>query len=128
MMDSRRRAEEKQRSSAIVLGNPEIPVMEVLTDGLCEVPLDLHVEPLFAPFDLVIAVVDRDNLRRILSEARLLAAHAPILAVMSISDDDCEELALKYGAGAYWAFEWPITRLRGLVVSMLARRRRSFPD
>jgi hypothetical protein len=70
----------------------------------------------------VIAVVGRDNLKRVLSEARLLAAHAPILAVMSMSDDDCEELALQLGAAAYWALEWPITRLRGLVVAMLARR------
>lgn len=120
-MDRRRHGDDKGRSTAIVVGSAEAPVKDLLADALSDIPVDVHVEPHIGPFDLVIAVVARDNLRRVLSEARLLAAHAPILAVMSMSDDDCEELALKSGAAAYWALEWPITRLRGLVVAMLAR-------
>jgi hypothetical protein len=123
-MDTRQPVGEARRSSAVVLGSPEQLVRDLLADALAEVQVLVHLEERFAPFDLIIAVVGKHNLRRVLAEAKLLAAHAPILVVMSMSDDDCEELALASGAAAYWALEWPITRLTGLVVAMLARRRR----
>ena len=115
------------RSSAIVVGSIEGAVRELLADALSELRVDVHGEPGDAPVELVIAIVTRESVKGVLAESKLLAAHAPILAVTSLLNGDCEELALQGGAAAFWALEWPITRLRGLVEAMLVRRVRRVP-
>jgi DNA-binding response OmpR family regulator len=112
------------KARAVLVGSYGEAVRALLSDALAEIDVDVRVEARVARFDLVICVITRSNLRRVLAEARRLSTDAPILAVMSLSSDECEELVLQHGADAYWALEWPIARLSSLVEAMLARGRR----
>jgi CheY-like chemotaxis protein len=123
-----RRGDEPMKARAILVGSYEEAVRALLSDALEELDVDVRVEARLARFDLVICVITRANLRRVLAEARRLSPDAPILAVMSLWNDDCEELVLQHGADACWALEWPIARLTQLVAAMLVRGRRAAPN
>jgi hypothetical protein len=86
------------------------------------------VAPLTSAADVVLAVVRCGEEHAIIPDARAIAPHAPVLAILPSSDGDLAQRVLRLGAQAWFALDTPVGLLRAMVLTLTAHGRAAAGD
>ena len=104
---------------ASLLGASDESLRSVLREVLDELGIALDCSINILNPDLVLADVGEEDPAKVLAAARLLARHAPILAILPIQDERLAAQAHALGATACFAMGMPLDDLRATVEQLL---------
>jgi len=113
------------RRRAIVVGTDDPHVCSLLTDVLRDIQLEVRTadatggEP-GEPPDVILAMVDRVNGVRSITEARAGHRGVPLVAILPLGTHRLATRAIAAGAQACYMLDMPIDRLRGLLLALLS--------
>lgn len=104
-----------RRVRAVLLGTTDASLRSVLADVLGEVGVEVGGD---STPDLVLAVVDRDDVKEVVAGARERGGGCPIIAILTLTDDRLEARAIAAGAHACCALDRPLDRLKSALTRL----------
>src|SRR6266511_1674632 len=114
---------------AMLVGASDQRLRELLTDIFDELGIELCTPESVADaaagggmVDFAVAVVGRDDLARILAEARRLTGQAPVIAILSLDDPRRAKQAIACGADAVYALDTSLGGFRTELIRLISRR------
>jgi hypothetical protein len=104
---------------AAVVGTDDPQVCSLLTDVLRDINLEVRPTVEESAPDVVLAMVDRINGVRAVTEARAAHRGVPLVAILPLGTHRLATRAIAAGAQACYMMDMPIDRLRGLLLALL---------
>jgi DNA-binding NarL/FixJ family response regulator len=106
---------------ALLVGTSDPHVSSLLTDVLRDIQLDVRIEaPATGAPDVVLAMVDRVDGVRAITDAIARYPRAPVVAILTLGTHRLGTRAVSAGASACYMLDQPIDRLRGLINLLLS--------
>ena len=106
---------------ALLVGTSDPHVSSLLTDVLRDIQLDVRIDaPAAAAPDVVLAMVDRIDGVRAITDAIARYPRAPVVAILTLGTHRLGTRAVSAGASACYMLDQPIDRLRGLINALLS--------
>src|SRR5437879_1549480 len=107
---------------AVLVGTSDLQVSALLRDVLRDIHLDVALldgdaaaeEP-----DVVLAMVDRGDGVRAITDARARFPKAPVVAILTLGTHRLGTRAVAAGASACYVLDMPIDRLRSVITALL---------
>src|SRR2546428_7176194 len=107
---------------AVLVGTSDVQVSSLLRDVLRDIHLDVALldgDAAADDPDVVLAMVDRGDGVRAITDARARFPKAPVVAILTLGTHRLGTRAVAAGASACYVLDMPIDRLRSVITALL---------